>query len=198
MVASDIFFMFFVIFGAMHFEGIWTGITCIEININPIIFMWLGFSDFVIGTYCLFVFVLPLRKYIKLERTTSNSNELATIAKKITIFSSLMLITSMMATIISAIASYTASFVYTIDLTVNAVCIVYQFGTTDTTTISSKYIRCFIEFLQCEYGRNDEKQLSNIIGSIDTSHKITSRDGPKEAIESTKETQQSTSETEIP
>ena len=35
---------------------------------NKSIFIWYGASDFIIGGYCLFSFILPFRKYIKLEQ----------------------------------------------------------------------------------------------------------------------------------
>ena len=75
------------------------------------IFIWFGASDFIIGGYCLFAFILPFRHYIKLEKEqqgqgiqTNNYREsLSSIARRIVIFSSIMIVTTKICTISAAI-----------------------------------------------------------------------------------------------
>lgn len=184
MISSDILFIFAVISGAIYFESEWTGIVCIELNISIICFIWLGISDFVIGLYCLFAFVLPLRKYIKLEQKTNGPNDLAVLARKILIFSGLMLISTMVITTLAAIFNSIASFVYIVDWCINSICIVNQFGNVDINSVPRKYRR-FISCLQCDCN-NDEKEL---IKSMEMSQMSDVHIGDKpKSIEDTAET----------
>ena len=76
----------------------------------------LGASDFIIGGYCLFAFILPFRQYIKLEnkqrsQTNMDSDNLAFVARRIIVYSTIMIVTTMIATIIAAIYSRTAGII---------------------------------------------------------------------------------------
>ena len=77
------------------------------VSIGKSIFIWLGASEFIIGGYCLFAFILPFRHYIKLEREqgaqiNNHRESLSSMAKRIVIFSSIMIFTTMICTIMAA------------------------------------------------------------------------------------------------
>ena len=76
------------------------------------IYIWWGTSDCIIGLYFLIAFVLPLRKYIAIEQEQytdktkvqrAAQESLSSLCRKIVIFSSIMLITTILCMIISAI-----------------------------------------------------------------------------------------------
>ena len=110
MVGTDILFMIYVMSGIPRFDAIWSEhghcITDADISIH----IWFVGSDFVIGLYFLIVFIYPLRKYMKIEQEHQQENKsvykyrvsLANIARRIIIFSTLMLATTIICVLIAA------------------------------------------------------------------------------------------------
>lgn len=112
MLNSDILFLFYVSIPNLAIIDAYTdGNLCyVGEGISTSIFIWLGADDFIIGTYCLFVFIFPLRKFIKMERQISNTETsssqqgvkdviiertaLETVVKKIVLYSSIAIIST--------------------------------------------------------------------------------------------------------
>ena len=105
-VSSDALFMIFVLSGILtgipNVQSIYIGGQCLP-NTDISIYIWFGCADFIIGLYFLFVFVIPLRKYIKVEQEqAANQSEtertaresLSSICRRIVLFSTIMLVTT--------------------------------------------------------------------------------------------------------
>eukprot|EP01084_Bolivina_argentea_P001226 2255_1 len=114
--------------------------------IIPILY---AISDLIIGSYCLFIFVIPLRKYIAIERENCDSSDLAMIVKRVMIWSSFSLISTMLAILIVMIENNAAVYVYPIDLTFNAFCTSMQFRDIPRQLLP-QFVRKMIEYIQCK------------------------------------------------
>eukprot|EP01084_Bolivina_argentea_P036570 67633_1 len=115
--------------------------------------MWQIIADFVIGVYCLVVFVFPLRKLlINTEQNENNASSKSTI-KKVIIYSLIAIITSLLLypiqIILITFGIFAGSSLIYLDMFVNVYCIVMQFTNIDfLTTITSVYWRRIITFTQ--------------------------------------------------
>ena len=100
------------IYGTLAEDG-----ECVSHN-DVSLLIWFGGSDFIIGGYCLVAFILPFRKYIKLEQKQTESQPdddkegLSSIATRITLFSTIMITTTMLCTVIAASYSRAAGTLY--------------------------------------------------------------------------------------
>eukprot|EP01084_Bolivina_argentea_P248025 414888_1 len=118
-------------------------------DVHISVYIWFGVSDFVIATYCLIAFIFPLRKYMKItDENRDIINNLSGSPKRIIIYSSIMLISTMLITIITAAVEGTGGLLFGIDHTINVYCVVMQFSNIDTGKITSKCIKCFIDLFQ--------------------------------------------------
>ena len=111
MVMTDALFMLYIISGIPKIASIYDkDENCMPL-IDKSVYIWFGLSDLVIGVYFLIIFIYPLRKYVEMEsdhdQTTFNQSDdsLSKIAKRIMKFSSIMIITTLIATIIVVIYS---------------------------------------------------------------------------------------------
>ena len=124
MISNDILFVLYASSPLLTVEAEEHGMVCIvNITLNmTILLIWFGLSDLIINIYCLIVFVLPLRKIIELEKTTSNMSNMSNITpnqnaqfslnviiKKIIIFSTIALTSTIIFTLISMNVNKAAS-----------------------------------------------------------------------------------------
>ena len=113
---TDGLLIFYPLSGIPNVDGVYTDNIdfCIS-SYDKSIVIWFGASDFIIGGYCLFAFILPFRKYTKLEQQISQINidreSLSLTARRITVYSTIMIVTTMICTIVVAIFSHTAGII---------------------------------------------------------------------------------------
>ena len=107
---TDAIFMAYPLSGIPNITAIWNENGGCVTGSDISMYVWFAASDFIIGGYCLFAFIFPLRKQIKLEQKSisesepgSESGTFSTIAKRITLWSTIMLISTMICTITAAI-----------------------------------------------------------------------------------------------
>ena len=111
LMMSDVLLLLFtpvniLCFGTMQYVGskcIWTATHWNNINL---VGAWTVVSDFIISLYCLFIFILPLRKLIEFERnaarttqkeqtTQDSKNNIQAMVERIIFYSTIMLVTTM-------------------------------------------------------------------------------------------------------
>ena len=107
MICGDILYVIYASLPFTPIKGKTDGILCGINHVPQIIIIGYGLLDFIIGLYCLIVFVLPLRKILKIEQQTTSNIKLTDqlslnmIVKKILIYSSTSLISTMIFVLIS-------------------------------------------------------------------------------------------------
>ena len=199
LVMTDALFILYPLSGIPRFSATYnTEKYCVS-DADTSIFIWFGASDLIIGLYFLIVFIYPLRKYIKLEQQSQNENaavykermSLSQIATRIMIYSSIMLITTIICTMIAAIYNQSAGIVMPIDGLINLICIVMQFRPIQPSQIPKKYL-CFITCLQCQYkigSKKHEENISMMIGGLRVRAMTSSTFTANETKEATQESQ---------
>lgn len=109
LVMIDALLLFYPISGIPGIHGVYNNETGDCVTYSDIsMYIWFAGSDFIIGGYCLFAFILPLRKAIKLEQKSDESESenpasFSSIAKRISLWSTIMLCSTMICTIMAAI-----------------------------------------------------------------------------------------------
>eukprot|EP01084_Bolivina_argentea_P058170 106223_1 len=159
MIFSDVLYLLYAISGLPTLIVSQENTICKPSHISKSLFIWFGINDFIIGLYCLFVFIMPLRKYIALEDTETNNttthnknqSELKPLVTKIMIFSSIALISTMIVTLISAIANEAGGILFGLDGTINSICVTFQFAVTK------------FQWHKCCYFQNAAQTLSSIV-----------------------------------
>eukprot|EP01084_Bolivina_argentea_P278553 475918_1 len=109
-------------------------------------------SSVIIGCYSLFVFVIPLQKYIKLEQTLKIAPADRFIEKlviKILIYSTIMTMTTVLSTLIIAMIEDYVEVVSALDNIINSYCILLQFRDININDINSTYLQRIVWILQC-------------------------------------------------
>eukprot|EP01083_Nonionella_stella_P074026 200586_1 len=144
LVWSDIFFIIYVVSGIPTITAEQDGPLCHVIYIPLHVYIWFAMNDFVIGTYCLLAFIVPLKKYIWLEAQQDNlpdvrknaspearpkhsSSELHDLAKRIMTFSGIALVSTMTVTVMASIVPKSGAVLFPLDSLINAICVVLQF-----------------------------------------------------------------------
>eukprot|EP01083_Nonionella_stella_P176887 620216_1 len=127
LILSDVLFIIYVLSGIPTIMSTQKDVLCEVIDVSLSVYLWFAINDFVIGTYCLLAFILPLKKYVWLEQQSpAFDSELQHLANRIMIFSGIALVSTMVFIVASSILSDPGLFVV-IDATVNALCAVLQF-----------------------------------------------------------------------
>jgi len=174
LMTSDILLLLFtpiniLYFGTMQYvqnKCIWTATHWNNINV---VGAWTVISDFIISLYCLFVFILPLRKLIEFEQeatkcTTTETEQkgqsnIQLMVQRIMIYSTIMLVTTM-ASYIVFIANFSLGlYAAALDLTLNAYCVVMQFSPVDTEMIDSFFWKWFVRMIQCKLFYNCKSNI---------------------------------------
>eukprot|EP01083_Nonionella_stella_P003670 10572_1 len=127
LILSDVLFIIYVLSGIPTIMSAQKDVLCEVIEVSLSVYLWFAINDFVIGTYCLLAFILPLKKYVWLEQQSpAFDSELQHLANRIMIFSGIALVSTMVFIVASSILSDPGLFVV-IDATINALCAVLQF-----------------------------------------------------------------------
>eukprot|EP01083_Nonionella_stella_P312702 1119407_1 len=136
LILSDVLYIIYVVSGIPTILSVQNGVLCQVIDISLPVYIWFAMNDFVIGMYCLLAFILPLRKYVWLEKQDTSPNtsdpELQRLAHRIMIFSGIALVSTMAFVVISSILQLPAVFMM-IDSTINAFCVMLQFKHSERT-----------------------------------------------------------------
>ena len=122
LILSDVLYLIYSVSGIPIFDSVHHDASCKIIHVTLSLYIWFAMNDFVIGLYCLFAFILPLRKYIKLANKSNsmhidvnnnkiNDPNLRSIATRIMVYSSIALISTMTVTVITAVIKESASLV---------------------------------------------------------------------------------------
>eukprot|EP01084_Bolivina_argentea_P067695 123231_1 len=94
---SDVLHIIYVLSGIPTIISLADGALC-ESDVSLSVYIWFALNDFVIGMYCLLAFILPLRKYVWLEKQDTSPNtsdpELQRLAHRIMIFSGIALVSN--------------------------------------------------------------------------------------------------------
>ena len=120
-------------------------------------------NDFVIGFYSFCAFIIPLRKFIKIEETESKDSTITDIAKRVTIYSSIAILSTIMIIITTFIFTETATLLYTLDSVINTFCVIQQFSS-DGHSLSNK----FCKYIYCICNEAEK----NLVENIEMNHTI--------------------------
>eukprot|EP01083_Nonionella_stella_P187388 688421_1 len=74
LILSDVLYIVYLVSGIPTIVSIQSGVLCQVIDISLTIYVWFAMNDMVIGIYCLLAFILPLRKYVWLEKQDTKNN----------------------------------------------------------------------------------------------------------------------------
>jgi len=168
LLVSDVLFVLAGMIGIPAIDGYTNGEVCfVGPGTSIVIFVWFAVNDVVIGVYCMLVFVLPLRKLIKVERElervsssveyythNNGKHEIAqkrsmeSVARRILIFSAIALMTSVMSVPLSAKFKQAAFTIRSFDNVLNAACICMQFCPVDISALPG-ILRCYFRLCPC-------------------------------------------------
>eukprot|EP00483_Globobulimina_turgida_P001937 UN01939 len=156
MIMSDVLYILYILSGIPIIISAQNEVLCALTEVSLSVYIWFAMNDFVIGCYCLFAFIVPLRKYVLLEgdgeeytvtkdaeiQKTNNNSELKTLITRIMIYSSIALVSTMITTVVSSIVHESAGPLFGIDSVINAVCVIFQFSASDRDTTNNSFTLC--------------------------------------------------------
>merc|ERR1712087_195111 len=131
-VLSDVCLIVSILCGISQLETHQHDGVCIE-HVSMTIYVWLAINDFVIGTFCLAVFVVPLVKLIRVEANCVLVKDTAfrDLTIKIVFWTVIAIASTMTTTGIMFVFSHSMDALIRMDSVINSVCVVMTYQTSN-------------------------------------------------------------------
>merc|ERR1712083_773485 len=129
-VLSDVCLIVSILCGVSQLEAHQHDGVCIE-HVSMTIYVWLAINDFVIGSFCLAVFVVPLIKLIRVEADCVLVKDTAfrDLTIKIVFWTVIVIASTMTTTGIMFVFSHSMDALIRMDSVINSVCVVMTYQT---------------------------------------------------------------------